>query len=163
MHSCKVRCCYVVLIVALAVATSGCSWITSFIVLNYSANALWVEYSVGGTDLYPHADPDSCQLGLHAPEVMPARSVKKGLPVDKMKPAKEFTLDRSTCTLRVHLQANQGVMVWQVSGFDEGYPIGVHRLILEDGDGVLQYQGTSLARVFQRRSRGLYVFPYGNK
>ena len=80
-----------VLIVALAVATSGCSWITSFIVLNYSANALWVEYSVGGTDLYPHADPDRCQLGppfLHAPEVMPARSVKKDLPVDKMKPAK---------------------------------------------------------------------------
>ena len=151
----------------LLVASHGCSWSASFVVLNYAAHDIWVEYSIE-----PHATYDgslACQLAppfRRTPDVMPARRVKKDLPVKAMQPAQEYTLDENTCSMRVHLEGDQGVLIWRLGAYDGIRRTGLRfpdRIVLTTPNGLLEHEGDWLADAFHRRSRYLYVLSYGNR
>ncbi len=143
--------------------TASCSWITSFVVLNYSREPISVQYSVE-----PHQLSDGRRGCLLAPpfegppKLMPARKVGKDLPVNHMKAASEFTLDESLCAVELKLLPNQGVEVWKLgTGGPEGEYHFLNRLTLTSPHNMATYDGTKLAEVFERRSKVLYVLTYG--
>lgn len=156
----------VLLIVSLIPVADGCSYVTTFVVLNYSSEPIALAYSIA-----PHSTADgsfACRLAppyLNALQMMPARQVKTRVPVDTLEESHDYTIDKETCTVRLHLRGGQGVVVWRTPGLHEaeGRRRGfLARLVVSTPENTVTYEGAALAEVFERRSESLYALGYGH-
>ncbi len=158
------------LVLPLMLTAQSCSWITYFVVVNYTTDPVSVRYTVDASLLWPERRDPACLLAppfLDAPTVFPADRLKKEAILKSMKPATDFTLNEESCTIHVQLEPAQGVVVWEAvtyGGGDVSSGTGfITALDLVGSDSTVTYRGPGLERQFTRQSRVLYALTYGER
>src|SRR5262247_2621622 len=91
----------------------SCSFSTEFVILNASDDAIWVEYSFDPSVFGRSASDTACLLAppySEGPQVFPATASTDHIPLSSLERAAVYKLDPESCTMRVLLQHQQGLI-----------------------------------------------------
>jgi hypothetical protein len=147
------------LIFALAVLLSACSYTTSFVVLNESAQPVFVKYRIKNL----HTEPLK-QTGEPA-KVAEANLRERDKQWQVLK-AGEYQLDDEGRTVTVELKPHEALRVLHVSnygGHNDEYSAGkfeIEEITLSGASGELKIRGEQTRRYFLEETANLYVLSY---
>lgn len=157
------KCCRWTLALIGTVLVSGCSWITTFAIVNASRAPITISYTIGSQGTNIPACPDGYFLPF--PRVVPVKEIDtlKGLAPEAQKA--DFTCEKLTRTVTLSLAPDQAVSLFSVGTYtgpdsERDYLLVLMKLSIKGDSGELQYGGRQLVRDFEKKSVALWTLTY---
>lgn len=145
------------LLVALLLPFAGCSYMAQFVVANRSAAAVRVTYRIDNALVPASYRNRGCLLDQDPQRFVLGR--KDGVTDDKRLAHETRTNDAAGCSVALMLPPGHGVVVWQAVNYRPGKFNRPFLTTLDVAGPSLSrtFSGTDVVKVFERRSRTLYV------
>jgi hypothetical protein len=142
-----------------ATVTLGCSYSTTFFVLNGRQQVVHVQIGMNLERVkatWCILEPGKWFIG---PRVVRAKDIDRWFEVQ---PAAEVRYDPAACTIDLDLAPGDALVLWEVSGYQSGVPVPAFPTALRaTGGGVsLSYDGSALYSLFSLESRDKAVFRF---
>ena len=135
---------------------------TYFVLVNRTSEVAIVKYSVD-----PATTSGNCVLAppyRNAPQLYSAKNLARQIRKVRREDA-TFRLDTASCTIEVNLKPEQGLLLWQISGYAYYGTIGERTFLtnveMSGSAGDRTYVGPGLDLEFSEATAGVHVLLYG--
>ena len=149
---------------------SGCSWVTTFAVVNETDSTIDVSYTLAapdGSKLPPCPDDQF----IEKPRVRLAAELDDPSTLGASLPPSQFQCDPATRTVSIRLMPRHAVLLfWELNhtGYRTEieqekhfhYPPPIVRLAIHSDHGGIEYSGSQLTRDFIKKRDSLYLLTY---
>ena len=145
------------------VLLSGCSWITTFAIVNASRAPITISYTIGTEATKVPACPDGVFLPF--PRVVPVKELATLEGLSKEAQKADFTCEKSTRTVTLSLAPEQAVSLFRVGTYtgpnsERDYRLDLMKLNIKGESGELQYGGRQVLRDFEKSNDALWILTY---